>query len=84
MALIEFIEHLQQKPEPVRRRIMAVSVTSIMAIIIFFWVLTLQYNLDVRPQDQGTTSKADISPFTLLGESIMQNVNDLGKKLFNK
>jgi hypothetical protein len=85
MALIEFIEYLQQKPESVRRRIMAVSVAGIMGTIVFLWILTLQYTLNAKPARQANQPAAtDASPFALLGESIMQNVTELGKKLFTK
>ncbi len=66
MDIFAFIEKLQKKPESERRKILLVSVISIMIIIIAVWLTTIRLNF----QNEGTKNIA--GPF----EFIKQDIKD--------
>jgi ABC-type sugar transport system permease subunit len=45
MSLIDKIEDLRKKPEPVRYRVLIISLIIIMSVIIFFWITLFKYSL---------------------------------------
>ena len=82
MDFIEKIEELQQKPDHIRRRILVISVTSIMAVIIGIWLLLLGRSLaTVDTKTEKEQKNVALTPFALLGGQIKESFQDL-RKLF--
>ena len=62
MPILDAIERLQKKPRPVRMRILAVSVVSIMAAVLAVWAANLSSTLHADTQALDDS----IRPFTAL------------------
>ncbi len=64
MDIFAFIEKLQKKPESERRKILLVTVISIMIIIVAVWLTT------VRLSFQSGETKSIAGPFNFIKEDI--------------
>jgi len=58
MSILDKIENLQKKPEPVRKKILFVSMAMIFFIIIVVWISI--FKISLRPKEQN---QADFTPF---------------------
>jgi len=85
MGLVEFINHIQDKPEPARKRIFSLAVAITMAVIIAFWFMSLRYTLELGQGGSADSEAAsNLSPFTLLWDTVRQGfigVSEQVKKL---
>lgn len=64
MSLIDKIEDLRKKPEPVRYRVLIISLIIIMSVIIFFWITLFKYSLknsDLADKDDSLKPPKTIS-----------------------
>ncbi|MBI1957566.1 MAG: hypothetical protein HYS44_03905 [Candidatus Niyogibacteria bacterium] len=77
MTLLDSIERLQQKPRTVRLRVLAISVASIMGVILVVWAANLKATL--HPSEQ--TFDDSIRPFTVLGDIVRNNVESAKSQL---
>lgn len=71
MNIFDKLEKIQNKPEHIRKRILAVSVVLIMGLIIFLWINDLKYSL------KNGESEAPPGPFSVFKEAILSSVNTL-------
>ncbi|MFA4890532.1 MAG: hypothetical protein WC587_02795 [Candidatus Paceibacterota bacterium] len=86
MSLIDKVENLQKKPESYRKKILAASVLVFMGLIVFVWLITLNFSLGAEAE--GT--KDAYTPFQILGKDLMGVKDNLNasvgeiKGLFNQ
>lgn len=66
MSLIDKVENLQKKPEPYRKKILAVSVLFFMSIVVFVWLTTLDFSLGAKAEE----IKEAYTPFQILGKEL--------------
>lgn len=71
MNIFEKMENLQQKPEYVKKRILAVSVTIIMAIIIALWINDLKYSFKKEEKEKTP------GPFSVFREAVLNSIETL-------
>ena len=64
MDIFAFIEKLQKKPEPTRRKILLVTVISTMIIIISVWLIAARLDF------QNKEIKNTVEPFDFIKEDI--------------
>ena len=64
------IENLQKKPESIRRRILFVSVITVMFVIVVVWIFTL--NLSLKSSEKNETS---YTPFKVFGGLVKDAYN---------
>lgn len=53
MGILDRIEKLQKKPREIRERILALSVASIMILIVAVWIQTVRYNFSKGAAEPG-------------------------------
>ena len=74
MGIVEFVNHLQEKPERVRRRILTLAIIVIMTGIIALWVSVSGRELltipSTKPDNTATPERSALTPFEVLGESL--------------
>ncbi|MBI4692237.1 MAG: hypothetical protein HY773_02240 [Candidatus Terrybacteria bacterium] len=58
MSILDKIENLQKKPEPVRKKILFISMAVIFFIVIVVWISI--FKISLRPKGQN---QADYAPF---------------------
>lgn len=83
MALLQFIQELKYKPEPVKRKIFIIS------MIVFFLVMTMLYVFSIRNSiayslnESASQNEGLPGEFQLPGikESLMANVKDIMKSI---
>lgn len=75
MNIFEKMENLQQKPHHVKKRILTVTVTIIMAIIVALWINDLKYSFkkDEKEKTPG--------PFSIFREVVLNSINTLKAEL---
>jgi len=64
MDIFAFIEKLQKKPEPTRRKILLIAVISTMIIIISVWLIAARLDF------QNKEIKNTVEPFDFIKEDI--------------
>lgn len=87
---MNFIENLQNKPRYIRVQIFWISVVLIMSIIIFFWLVSLNYSLGGSKSEQEAgkesipslfnTLKEDFSLFKKSLQAGIKGVIEIGKE----
>lgn len=85
MNFLEKIEEIQQKPVQVRKRILVVSVSAVMIIIVGAWLAITSRSLAVNtsPKDLDKNQNSAMTPFSLLGnqfKDFSKNIQDMFKK----
>ena len=82
MGLVEFINYIQKKPEPARKRIFSITVAITMAVVIAFWLMSLRYTLELGQGGSADPEAAsNLSPFTLLWASIRQGFTGVSEQV---
>lgn len=71
MNIFEKLEKIQNKPEHIRKRILAITTVLVMGLIIFLWINNLKYSLKNRDDS------APPGPFSVFKEAILSSVNTL-------
>jgi hypothetical protein len=70
-----YIHTLRAKPEAVKKQILYVSLISIMAVVVFIWVYSLE---DHFSSDQtAANTDATVKPFTLFANSIASTYDNI-------
>ena len=79
---MNFIERLQNKPRYIRVQMLWISVILVMSIILFFWLISLNYSLkssETVPSLFGTL-KEDFSLFKKSLQAGIKGMLEVGKK----
>lgn len=73
--MLEYIEKLQRKPESTRRKILHLSVLSLMGVIVLAWLLTLGTRFDgaAETQDESRNDPSPISVFAEQGQGLYED-----------
>lgn len=65
MGILEFIEKIQRKPEASRKKILLITVFSVMGVIVIVWLTTLNLHLGGREEIKKISE-----PFGVIKEDI--------------
>ena len=71
MSFFDALHKIQKKPEATRKKILAVSVAVIMALIIFLWLSGLKYS------KQEASVSQEPGPFSVFKETIQKGIKSL-------
>lgn len=87
MDFVHRVQHIQQKPEYVRRRILVISVIVGMALVVGGWLMTVNrrigdISLFSKPQPEQTQHAN--SPFRMIKDIVENAANDMRGQLFKK
>ena len=72
MSFLDTIEHLQNKPPAVRRRVLVITVTGVMAVIVAVWLTNLRTALH-----PGPAASLSINPFTALRDIVRDSAGSV-------
>ncbi|MBI2175252.1 MAG: hypothetical protein HYU35_00780 [Parcubacteria group bacterium] len=76
MSKSRFVEQLQQKPEPVRRRVLAITLFSAMLIILGVWFMRFSLPKDRAAREQSPGPFATLrAPLHNLQEQLRAVIN---------
>jgi len=84
MGLLDTIEKIQKRPINERKKIMAVSMTVSMMIVIAIWLISLQHSINSGLAQQNDSVP---SPFSILlsgTKNTWQNITNEAAMQFNK
>lgn len=83
MSLIDKIENIQRKPEHIKRRILFVSVTFFMFVIVAAWVSTLKLASAKKDFPEGKEAIASpVSVFSgILSDGLAAGVSELKQSI---
>lgn len=79
MDFLSKIETVQQKPVQTRRRILVITVALIMTMVIGAWfaVLSRTLNLSAANNQEASSQKTAMTPFSLLGDQFKDAFQNL-------
>jgi hypothetical protein len=89
MSFLDQIEKIQKKPEVIRQKILAITVISIMIVIILIWTKTIDLSLNnpVKSEQLSKTKTKildeEIGPLALLKKTLASGIKNL-KEMFGK
>lgn len=69
--MFNHLEKLQQKPEPVKKRILAVSVAVLMVLIVVLWLNDVKYRATSENKEETP------GPFSVFKEAVSNSVETL-------
>lgn len=86
MALLQFIQELKYKPEPVKRKIFIVSMIVFFLVMAMLYVFSIRNSIAYSLQESVAQNEGLPGEFQLPGikESLMANVKDIMKSINGK
>ncbi len=85
MSILDRIVAIQKRPEPTRRRMLAISVGLLMIGIVGAWMMLLTRSLALPPSEKAAAEKRAnervLSPFSLLKSTITDGIETLRAQL---
>lgn len=75
MNIFEKMENLQQKPKHIKKRILTITVTIIMAIIIALWINDLKYSFKKEEKEKPP------GPFSVFRKAVLNSIETFKTEL---
>lgn len=76
----KYIKHIQSKPEPVRKKLLIISMTASTVLVGIVWMFSIYRT--VNPSVSENTPNT-ITPFKLFGESVSQTYKNISASVGN-